>query len=157
MKVEYINPFLKAIFGVLGVLSSDCPERGTLSMRSVDKTKHQVTIVLDVSGDITGKVLYGMSGVTAQKVAYAMLDQPLGEMNEAAWDAIQELGNVLKTGALRHLQSEDVKCDIAEPTMIRGMDIEVSTEFASIVVPVSSRLGRVEVNISVQAPVATKA
>lgn len=150
MQVEFVEPFIKTVFCALAVMTEQEPERGALSMRSLYATAHQVTIVFDVSGDISGKVLYGMSLVTAQKMAYALIGKPMKEMDNLAWSALAEIGNIMSSNALQSLVSAGFNCEIASASVIRGVGVEVLADVPALAVPVATKFGRVEIDIALE-------
>lgn len=157
MRVEFVDPFVSAGFSVLQTLVQDNPERGPLSMRALTFTSQQVTIVTGVNGEIEGSVLYGMSLVTAQKIASAMMGQPIQAMDDMAWSAISELGNMITGNATQLLYGTGYKCDITPPSLLRGMNMEVSTFVPALVVPMITKFGRIEVNVALAESSAAKA
>ena len=148
MKLECIDPFVRAGFSVLETLLKARPGRGPLAMRSSTSTTQQLTIVMRVSGDADGVVLYGMSLVAAQKIASTMLERPVSEMNEAALNAITEMGKVINEKATSLLSSAGYTCEVSQPEIIRGVNNEVETDVPALVVPISTRFGRLEINVS---------
>ncbi len=148
MKVEFIEPFVKAAFTVLETIQYDPVERGQLSMRSATFTTKQVTIVAGVNGDVAGTALYGISLVTAQKIASAMMGENLAEMSDMAWSAVSELGNMITGNATSLLYNAGYKCDITPPSVIEGADVRVSTKVAALVVPVITSFGRMEISVA---------
>lgn len=148
MKVEFVDPFVRAGFSVLETLIQDRPDRGTLSMRAASFTTQQVSILVGVNGAAEGVVVYGMSLVTAQKIASAMMQQPISEMDDLAWSAIAELGNMITGNAVQYLYGTGYDCQITPPSVLRGMNIEVSTTVPALVVPMTAKLGRIEINVA---------
>lgn len=148
MRVEFVDPFVRAGFTALEQLVHDRPERAALSMRATSFTTQQVSIVVGVNGLIGGTVLYGMSFVTAQKIASAMIGRPIQEMDDAAWNAIAELGDIISGNAIKSLHEAGYKCNITPPSILRGMNVEVSTMVLALVVPLTTRFGRIEINVA---------
>ena len=103
---------------------------------------------MKVSGDAEGVVRYGMSLVAAQKIASTMLDKPISEMDDAAWEAINELAKTINENATRLLGEVDHTCEISPAEVIRGVNIAVPTEVPALVVPISTRFRRLEIDIA---------
>ncbi len=148
MRLDYIDPFVRAGFSVLETLLKARPGRGPLAMRTSSATTHQLTIMMKVGGDAEGIVLYGMSLVAAQKIASTMLDRPISEMDDAAWEAIGELANTINGNATRLLGEVGHTCEISPAEVIRGVNIAVPSEVPALVVPISTRFGRLEIDIA---------
>ncbi|MGC8832574.1 MAG: chemotaxis protein CheX [Armatimonadota bacterium] len=148
MRVEFVEPFVRAGISVMESVSVGRPERGQLSMRHLKFTTQQVTIVAGVTGDVRGQVLYGMSLVTAEKIATAMLQEPVMTFDELATSAIAELGNMITGNAIMYLSEKGFNCVITPPSVIRGMNVEISTPVPALVVPLITQFGKVEINIA---------
>lgn len=143
-----MEPFVKAAFSVLETIMQDRVERGTLAMRAATFTTQQVTIMAGVNGDVEGVALYGMSMITAEKLASAMMCEEVNQMNDMAWSAVSELGNMITGNAATLLYDAGIKCDITPPSVLRGVNVEVSTRVPAIVVPVATKFGRIEINVA---------
>lgn len=150
MKVEFVNPFVSAAFTVFETVTGQKPERGQLAMRSATFTSQQVTIMAGMNGQICGTALYGMSVVTAQKIASAMIGAEVAELDEMAWSALSELGNMITGNAATLISQTGYDLDITPPSIIRGLDVEVSTKVPALVVPLSTPFGRVEINVALE-------
>jgi len=148
MKVEYIDPFVQAAFEVIAQVTGDQPTRGPLSLRDKSFTTQQVTIVVGVTGPVEGQALYGMSIVTASKIAAAMLQQEVVTLDALATSAISELGNMITAHATARLAKSGIVCDITPPSVLRGMNVEVSTFIPALVVSVLTQFGKMEINVS---------
>jgi len=119
-------------------------------MRKTTFTTQQVTIVAGVSGQISGTALYGMSLVTAQKIASALMQSELTVLDEMAWSALSELGNMITGNAITLLANNGYDVNISPPSVIRGRNIEISTKTPAIVVPMMTQQGLVEINVALE-------
>lgn len=146
MKVELVDPFVRAGFLVIETVLNSRPVRGTLSMRRAVATTQQITIELGVDGVVSGNVLYGMSMTTAQKIASVMLGTPLASMDEMAWSAVSELSNIITGRATQLLNDNGYECNISTPTVIKGWNVEISVAVPAIVVPMVTMCGSIEIN-----------
>lgn len=149
MRIEFVDPFVKAAYSVLSQVVADEPERGALAMRSNTFTSQQVTIMAGVNGDVEGTALYGMSLPTAQKIASAMMGEEGAQMDDMAWSAISELGNMITGNATRLLYEAGFESDITPPTVLRGTNIEISTKSPALVVPITTKFGPIEINVAI--------
>ena len=152
MKVEYVSPFAEASINVVQMLLNIRPERGTLSARPQIFTTQLINIVCGITGDIAGLVIYGMSMVTADKIASRMIGAPVVTFDGLAASAIAELGNMISGNSLSLLSSEGFSCDITPPTIIRGSNVKITTlNVPALVIPMMlPELGELEINVSLQ-------
>ena len=72
MKIEIVNPFITGAVHVLVEYIGSEMEQGQLAVRTAIFTTQQVSIIVGVSGEVRGEVIYGMSPVTATKIASAI-------------------------------------------------------------------------------------
>jgi chemotaxis protein CheX len=152
MKVEYINPFVRAAFHVIESMLQIHPEKGQLSMRSSATTSNQCNVITGVTGQIEGQVIYGMSLNTADKLASAMLGQSIRTFDQLAASAISELGNMVTGNASTLLSEAGFLCDIAPPSVVRGRDVQITTtNILALVVPIElPNIGDMEIIVSLQ-------
>lgn len=152
MKVEYVSPFAEGAMSVFQMLLGVTPERGSLAARPQMFTTQQINIVCGVTGAIEGQVIYGMSMVTADKIASRMIGQPVVTFDQLAASAIAELGNMVSGNSLSLLSKSGYTCDITPPTIIRGSNVKITTlNIPALVIPLSLKdLGSFEINVSLQ-------
>jgi chemotaxis protein CheX len=135
---------------VLEMVISSRPEPGQLAVRSATFTTQQISIVIGVTGDVEGQAVYGMSLVTATKIAAAMSNTPPMTFDEMASSAIAELGNMISGNATTRLSEASYQCQITPPTLVRGADVEISTAIPALVVPLYTDFGKMEINVALR-------
>jgi len=148
MKVEFINPFLLAGTEMLTQFIGGEVESGQLSMRTKMFTTQQISIMVGVSGQVRGQVIYGMSKVTATKIASAMIGSPHVMFDEMAASAIGELGNIISANAIFRLSEAGFICDLTPPSVIQGTNVEIATSTPALLVQVYTTCGPIEVNVA---------
>ncbi len=148
MKADYINPFVVAAFEVFQMMLGVTPQRGQLSARRGIFTSQQCNIVLGVTGQLEGMIIYGMSIFTADKIASQMLGVTIRTFDELAASALGELGNMISGNALTKLASAGYNCRLSPPSLIRGTNVRISTlEIPTLVVPLIMDMGEIEINV----------
>ncbi|HEX2950029.1 MAG TPA: chemotaxis protein CheX [Armatimonadota bacterium] len=150
MKVEFVNPFLQAGSDVLIQFVGGSAEYGQLAVRSAIFTSQELSIVVGVSGKIKGQVIYGMSTVTASKIAAAMMGTEVVTFDEMAMSAISELGNIISGNAMTLLSDAGFTCDITPPTIVRGLAVQIATHTPALVVPLITACGNLDINVALQ-------
>lgn len=153
MKVEHINPFIKAAYTVLEKMIRIQPEKGELAVRKDGSTSQQCTIVTGVTGALVGSVMYGMTLVTADKIASMMLGRPIRTFDQLAASAIAELANVISGNALADLADSGFVCQVAPPSIVRGTNVRITPLVdAAIVIPLHFEGGGIELCVSLSEP-----
>jgi len=152
MRAEFINPFVKAAYEVLKAELKTPVERGQLSLQESDYTSQDVTIMVAVTGRVEGITMYGLSEVTAKKIASAMMGQPVPVFDKLAESAIAELGNIITGHASGELEKAGYPCTISPPTVIIGRGVIISTvHIKRLIIPLKTQLGELEVSVALQA------
>ncbi len=148
-RAELVEPFVVAAFNVLEQVAHIKCERGPLSMRQgATFTTQELTVVVGVIGEIEGVSLYGMSVVTALKIAAAMMGQEVVQLDEMALSAIKELGNMISGQATTLLAETQFECEITPPTLLHGAGIQAATPAPTLLIPVNTDVGRIDIDIS---------
>lgn len=152
MKVQYVSPFAEAAVNVCQMLLGAAPERGQLSARPQIFTTQQVNVVCGITGSIEGLVVYGMSMITADRLASRMIGQPVVTFDQLAASAIAELGNMISGNSASLLSAQGFSVDITPPTIIRGSNVKITTlDIPSLLIPLNLvDIGTIEVNVSLQ-------
>lgn len=153
MKVEYVSPFVEAAVSVLGQVIGAASTRGSLSVKPQTFTSEQINIVCEIVGPIQGQVLYGMSQLTAIRIASQMMGgEKLTMFDTLAASAVAELGNMISGNALTLLSSSGYACDISPPNIIQGANVRCcKVELPALVIPITiPNTGTIEIKVSLQ-------
>lgn len=151
VSVEYINPFITSAFAVMSMVFNEAPTKGPLSALPNSFTSQQVNVVVGITGEISGMVILGMSLVTADRVASAMMGQPIKVFDYLASSAVAELGNMICGNGLLQISESGHICDLTPPTVIRGQNVEISTlAVPAIIVPLKLSLGEITVTVGLR-------
>lgn len=148
MKIQYINPFVTASFTVIEQALGMKAQKGPLAMRPELFTTQQCNILIGLTGNVHGQIIYGMSLTTADKIASLMLGQQVRTFDQLAASAIAELGNMITGNASALLAEAGIVCDITPPTVVRGANLKMTTlAIPALVVPLCLELGEIELTV----------
>ncbi|GIW07722.1 MAG: chemotaxis protein CheX [Dehalococcoidia bacterium] len=149
MKVEYINPFVRAAGEVLERELNCVIEQGTVSLCRSAYTTHDVTVLVGVTGDIQGLVLYGLAEEAACAMAAVILGQDVSELDDLAQSGIAELGNSITAAAGVYLEEAGYHSTMTPPTLLLGKGTMISTiDLPRLVVPITCELGALDIHIA---------
>ncbi|MCS6802926.1 MAG: chemotaxis protein CheX [Chloroflexota bacterium] len=152
MKVEYINPFVRAASEVLERELGCAFQQGAASLHRSAYTTHDVTLLVAVSGDVRGVVLYCFAEAAACAIAAALLGQELPEFDDLAQSGIAELGDLITTAAGAYLSDAGYHATLSAPTLLIGTGTMVSAlDLPRLVVPLMSDVGSLEIHIALRA------
>lgn len=150
MKVDFINPFIKAATEVLKTEAKiEVLDKGKLSLESSAYTTQDVTVMIGVTGKVTGIVLYGMSERTAKQIVSNILNEPVAVYDSLVESAIAELGNVITGIASVELEKAGYPSNIAPPSVISGRGAVISTvDIKRLVIPLITTVGELDISVA---------
>lgn len=153
--VEYINPFLSAAQSIMKDL---CQIEAQMGKPYITKTifeGEKFVIMVGITGQLTGQVIFSMSNSTACDIAsHMMMGMPVPELNDMATSAISELSNMVLGNAATIFSTKGVLIDITPPSVLMGTDMEITvSDSKTICVPLTYDGGEkaFELNIAVRA------
>jgi chemotaxis protein CheX len=156
MRVEYINPFVEAAFGVMKeVLNTDI-KRGDLYLKNSSMSIMGVAALVGLAGGVEGRVLFDMTKETALNVASAMNMEEMKVLDELVKATITELANMITARAVTKLHDLGFKFDLTPPALFSGENMEISNslDVEALIVPMelgpSGRLGKIEINVVIR-------
>ena len=151
MKVDFVNPFIVAAVEVVKNSVNCALERQALRLESSKVASNDVTVVVGVTGDVEGVVLYGMSERTAKNLAAAMLEQRVPVFDSLAESAVAELGNMIAGSATMGLESQGYSCRLTPPTLLFGRGTLISIiDINRLVIPMASPHGTIEISLALR-------
>ena len=151
MDVKLLNPFIEAAVEVLKAEVDANITRGQLSLHKSSLTTDDITVLINLIGDVFGVVMYSMPTATGLNMVSKMMGQEFTQLDTLAQSGVAELGNVISGRATIKFSQAGYKADISTPTVLLGQGIEVSTlDFPRIVVPLDTGLGMMTVHLALK-------
>ena len=155
MKAKHLNPFVTAAKSVLGQFFPDAQfERGELEVIDQPGNPRSVAVLIGISGDLEGRVIYEMHKETAVDLAAEMNGEDIPGFNEMVRSTIQELGNIVSGNAAQELESteNELSISITPPSLIVGEDTQISDSVSQsyIQVPLLTNDNEILINLSVR-------
>ena len=151
VRVEFLNPFLTASFAVLSMVLGETPEKGQVKADISRHTSQQISVVVAVSGDVTGLISFAMSFVTATKIASRMIGEKQVTFDELAASAVTELTNMICGNGLNEISKLGYICVLDPPKVVEGTKRQISVAaFPTIIVPIRLEVGDVFLNLGLQ-------
>lgn len=121
MRAEHIDAFVRATAEGLEGLNPRAVEFGPLTIRADLRPRRQLSLVAEVTGSVSGRIIYGFSLPAAQKIAAAQ-GTPAMLFDDAAANALTEWFNGIGTRAAAALGERGCTCEVAPPTLVRISD-----------------------------------
>ena len=137
MRIEYINPFVEASFDILNEILATSVKRGQLYLKKLGESMKGIAIVVGVTGQVTGRIVFDMSEETALKLAEKLNNEKFTEFDEMARSTNTEIANMITGRAVTKLDKEGLAFDFTPPTLISGTNLNIyETEMEALIIPV---------------------
>ena len=151
MRTEFINPFLQAATEVLEAELGSAPRRGAVGLQRSAYTSNEVTVIVAVTGEVAGMVMFAMTVETAKALVARMLFQDFPEFDALAQSGIAEVGNVITGRAAVLLSEAGFASELAPPMLLVGQNTLISTlDVQRLVIPIETELGRIEIQVALK-------
>ena len=135
MKQSILNVFSSSIEEVLISLCNCDLSIDDPHTINVSETIDDINIVLKISGDIKGEILYCMSDAFLLEVASHMMELPVTNIDDLTLSASSEIGNIVTGKAITKLADIGFNCDFTVPEVVIGknMPIKLSNNSPTII------------------------
>lgn len=151
MNVKLLNPFIQAAVEVLKAEVGSEISRGEICLQKSSLTSDDITVLINLIGDVYGVVMYGMQMSTGLNMVSKIMGQVFGELNPLAQSGVAELGNVISGRATIRFSEAGYDSNISTPTVLIGSGIQISTlDFPRIVVPLETEFGLFTVHLALR-------
>lgn|SRR5690625_4431184 len=151
MQAEFIQPFAVAAKHVLEAELGADVERGKLSVQHEDFTTQEVTVLIGITGQVEGSVLYGTKRETVNRMVAVMIGEEHPEFDDTSRSAVAELGNVISGQAAAIFEQNGVNCSISPPNLIVGEGTQLSSVgIPRLIIPLNTELGIIELAVSLR-------
>ena len=151
MKMELIQPFINAADAVLSQGLNSPMEIGSLTMEKEAYRRKGVAAMVELSGDIEGRVIFDAAPQTAAKIASKLTGTELPETDSLVREAVCELANQVIGNAVATLNDQGFHFRVHPPrshTSEHGPKITANTEALVLCFETSS--GSVFMNIALR-------
>lgn len=147
MKVEHINPFLKAVSNTFKTMLAAEAQRGDLMLGNAKKRQFPISGLIGLSGEASGMVVINLSTEVALKVASTMLMEEINEVNEDVLDAVGELANVIAGQAKAELEQYNLSVSLPNVITGEGHEIRFPSATPPLVVPFKTDFGPLRLEV----------
>ena len=142
MNVEYINPFIEAVFNTMKTMLGVKPERLTPVIKDNPLTQGDVSGIIGfASKNVSGAVALSFPTDTALKVYQLMMGEPVSQINSDVQDVVGELANIVAGGAKKLFSDAGFSFHISIPTIVVGRNHIITHKLDVPVVIVPFKLG----------------
>lgn len=150
-RADLLEPFVEAARNVLAQELGSAVTPGRLSLEKGAATTLDVTVVIGITGKITGIALYSMSDDMALGIVSRMMGSEVPELDDLALSGVAELGNVITGQATTLLAQLGLHCDISPPMLLLGAGSRISTmAIQRLVIPLETELGTLQAQVAIK-------
>jgi len=149
MKAEYVNPFLESASLVFRDMLGTELLRGKTSIKNDGTPTHEIAMILGITGNVTGQIIYSMNKETAFKLVRKLMPGvDDGTVESEYKDVLGEIANMITGNAINIFLTNDKDLDVTVPQVVdtRIQTIRVSKN-PTLGLNLYSRFGMLEVNI----------
>ncbi|MGL4388312.1 MAG: chemotaxis protein CheX [Brevinema sp.] len=150
MLVNYINPFVEATFEIMSEILHSPVKRGQLHLKKVGENMYDISIIIGVTGNVAGRIIFGMEESTAVKLSEKLNDDTFDSLNELVCSTVSEISNMITGRAVTKLAKENLAFNFSAPTLIIGDKIAVVDTHGveALVIPIDTGYGMIFINIA---------
>lgn len=151
MDVKYLNPIIAATDSVFETMLSLSPKKENISIEEELFTDKEANVIIGMTGDIKGSIVYSFSEEMALKVVEVMSGMEMKGLDKFVTSAMGELGNIISGKATVGLAEQDLSCDIVPPQIVTGKEIKINSDASSVLmVNFKTELGNFDVSFAIQ-------
>ncbi len=151
MRIEYINPFIEAVYTLFSTMLGCTVQRGEIGLRE-SAVEGDITAIIGLSGPARGTVALTFPDDTAVSMVGRFLRMEGPEVEENVPDGVAELVNIVAGSAKARFHDPSVKdpINLSLPTVIRGEKYSVRYPSQSqwLDVPFASELGSFRMRVT---------
>ncbi len=151
IRVQLAEAFSAAAIHVLQEMLGTEVTVGEQRVESAALRAEDVTVLVGLTGEVSGLSLLTMPSATAFAVAGAMMGETVTELDDIARSAVAELGNMVSGAATIRLEEHGVSSNITPPSVLQGTSPEISTpHLERAVIPLRTGLGDITLHVSIK-------
>jgi chemotaxis protein CheX len=115
MKMELIQPFINAADAVLAQTLQCTTRIGDMTMDAEAYHRKGVAAVVQVHGDIEGRVIFDIDPTTATSIASTLAGETVTQSDQIVYETICELANLVIGNAVTSLNDQGFRFKIRPP------------------------------------------
>ena len=148
--VNTINPFLSSAVSVIQMTSQITPAIGKPTIQETAFTEDSVLIMLGITGQLEGQVIFEIKEESAKLLASKMMmGYEVTQLDDMSMSAISERGNMIMGNSATVFSTQGTLIDITPPAVARG-NIVISRQYAvNLCIPLYKEDGSLLLNINI--------
>ena len=150
MEVEYINPFIIGALEVFEQIADIELKKESVTLKETTAPDNEIAIIIDISGYLTGQVVYSFKEHTAQRIVASMMPNSSSQQQQQyLYSAISSMANMITGRATILLAGKEKVIYISPPIVkIKSKNKSTFIKGRTINIVFTSRFGSMDVSIS---------
>ncbi len=152
INAEFVNPFLEAASAVFKQIMNVDLRRGKLVIKESPIPSLDVSIIIGITGAVTGEVVYSMGYNMVAKIADILAPGLSEEQIKHEYkDIVGELANMITGNAMNLFATSGKRIEITTPTVVEGKDFTITMiKQTTLGINLYSPMGQLEMNIALK-------
>lgn len=152
INAEYVNPFLEAASAVFKSVVNVDLKRGKLSIKEAPEPSLDVAILIGITGDINGEVVYSMNYGMVNKICSILAPGLTEAQTKTEFkDIIGEMSNMITGNAMNLFAYSGKKVEMTTPTVIDGKNFTIThIKQTTLAITLYSPFGQLEMNVALK-------
>ena len=151
MKMELIQPFINAADAVLSQGLQGATKVGHLAMDEAGYRRKGVAGMVELSGDIEGRIIVDLDPQTAVRVASHLAGSQLPESDTLIRETIFELANQVVGNAISALNDQGFHFRVHPPVLVTAAEGDKTSEdVEALMICFETSLGNVFMNVALR-------
>ncbi len=151
MKMELIQPFINAADAVLAETLRCNTRIGDVSMEEEVYRRKGMAALVNVTGDIEGRMIFDIEPPTAAKLASALSGMEVAESDEMVRETVCELANLVIGNAITSLNDQGFRFKIFPPQVHTAEEgVPGSEDTEALMMYFETPAGNVYMNIAMR-------
>lgn len=151
MKMELIQPFINAADAVLSQGLQGATKVGHLAMDEAGYRRKGVAGMVELSGDIEGRIIVDLDPQTAVRVASHLAGSQLPESDTLIRETIFELANQVVGNAISALNDQGFHFRVHPPMLVTAAEGDKTSEdVEALMICFETSLGNVFMNVALR-------
>jgi chemotaxis protein CheX len=149
MNQNYIDVFASTSLNSIRESMDIQVEKAEITTTRHPSATEGVFIIIGITGDLEGRVIYELSIDTALKIAEAMNYEPFETFDGLARSTISELANIMAGKTISEMNNQGIKIMISPPVLLTGRDLKASDSIPDeVLIYLVSNFGTIIVNLA---------
>jgi len=149
MDLSFINAFTQSTYTILKDYLNLTSRKGKLQIRTQSATCKGMAIIIGITGDIKGNIIFNMKLDTGFRITERFNEEYIAEVNDLFISTMKEFGNIVCGNAMMSLENAQLDCDITPPGILLGEEMSFAEEsdVEIIVVPFITDIGTINISV----------